>query len=100
MSTTTKKHLIEALSQQLGITQDLARQCVDVFYQALGTGITSGDRVEIRGFGVWITKETKPRPRARNPRTGQGLSVPARRKVLFKAGKVLRQSLIQQCGDG
>ena len=55
----------------------------------------AGNRIEIRGFGVLNVKHTKPRPTARNPRTGEQVGVPARRKVLFKPGKLLKAALTQ-----
>ena len=54
-----------------------------------------GHRVEIRGFGVLDVKDTKPKPKARNPRTGEQVGVPAHRKVLFKPGKQLKAALTQ-----
>jgi predicted secreted acid phosphatase len=38
-------------------------------------------------------KKTKPKPKARNPRTGEIIYVPARRKTHFKAGKLLKDVL-------
>ena len=50
-------------------------------------------RIEIRDFGVFEVKRTKPKPKARNPRTGEIIYVPARRKTHFKAGKLLKDVL-------
>lgn len=56
--------------------------------------IIQGDRIEARGFGVFEVKKTNPR-NARNPRTGEPVFVPARRKVMFKPGKVLKGALMK-----
>ena len=50
-------------------------------------------RIEIRDFGVFEVKKTKPKPKARNPRSGEIIYVPARRKTHFKAGKLLKDVL-------
>ncbi|OGG46352.1 MAG: hypothetical protein A3F84_13500 [Candidatus Handelsmanbacteria bacterium RIFCSPLOWO2_12_FULL_64_10] len=52
-----------------------------------------GDRIEIRGFGVLGVKNTKPKPAARNPRTGEIVYVPARKKSYFKAGVLIKEEL-------
>ncbi|NQT24276.1 HU family DNA-binding protein, partial [candidate division KSB1 bacterium] len=46
-------------------------------------------------FGVFEVKKTKPKPKARNPKTGEIIYVPARRKTHFKAGKLLKEVLKQ-----
>jgi len=59
----------------------------------LQEAIIEGNRIEIRGFGSWRVKATKAKPGARNPKTGAKVYVPARRKVLFKPGKILKEEL-------
>ena len=86
----TKQRLARTLAKELGITKDLAHQCVDALFQAMIESIIQGNRIEVRGFGSWSVQETNPRPNARNPMTGERVSVPARRKVRFKAGKRLK----------
>ena len=75
------------------MTGAAGRQAVDVFFDAMIDAIVQGNRIEVRGFGVWEVKQTNPRPNARNPMTGEQVSVPARRKVRFKPGKELRKVL-------
>jgi len=53
----------------------------------------AGSRIEIRNFGVFEVKQTHPQTRARNPKTGATISVPSRRKVHFKPGKILQDEL-------
>ena len=50
-------------------------------------------RIELRNFGIFETKPTKAKPRARNPKTNQEVFVPPRRKVHFKSGKKISQEL-------
>ena len=50
-------------------------------------------RIEIRTFGVFEVKLTKEKPQARNPKTGEIVVVPARRKTHFKPSKFLKEFL-------
>lgn len=52
-------------------------------------------RIEIRNFGVFEVKNSKAKPQARNPKTNEVIYVPARKKVHFKAGKILKEFLCQ-----
>ena len=65
---------------------------VDAFFQGLTDSLMQGDRIEARGFGVWQVKRTEPR-NAHNPKTGQPVYVPARKKATFKPGKILKEAL-------
>jgi integration host factor subunit beta len=62
---------------------------VDVLFDTIIGALENGDRVEIRGFGVFAGRRRKPRS-AVNPRTGTSVSVPSKVFPTFKAGKVLR----------
>jgi len=55
--------------------------------------LIEGNRIEVREFGVLEVKDTKPKPAARNPRIGEVVYVPARRKTHFKLGRVLKRVL-------
>ena len=66
---------------------------VDTVFSAMRESLVNGRRIEIRGFGVFQVKETRAKPAARNPRTGDVIYVPARRKTHFRPGKVLRDEL-------
>ena len=54
--------------------------------------LADGDRVELRGFGTFATKETCART-SRNPRTGEVVAVAAKRSVQFRPGKTMRARL-------
>ena len=57
------------------------------------TGAKNEIRIGIRDFDVFEVKKTNPKSRARNPRTGENIHVPARKKAHFKAGKKLKEVL-------
>ena len=93
MATTTKKDLAQKVSQNMGCPKNLAAQMVETIFDAMRESLIEGNRIEIRGFGVFQVKATRPKPAARNPRTGQVIYVPARRKTHFRPGKVLKNEL-------
>ena len=91
--TTTKKHLALYVSKDIQCKKSLAAKMVDSIFKAMRESLINGDRIEIRGFGVFQVKNTRPKPAARNPRTGEIIRVPARRKTHFKPGKLLKEEL-------
>ena len=94
MSTITKKDLALLVSQS-GCKKNLAAKMVDSLFVAMRDSLIQGNRIEIRGFGVFQVKDTRPKPAARNPRTGEIIYVPARRKTHFKPGRLLKEALHQ-----
>ena len=95
LSTVTKKELARQVAAQLGCTHSQAQEMAEALFTNLREQLMVGHRIEIRGFGVLNVTDTKPKPTARNPRTGEQIGVPARRKVLFKPGKLLKAALTQ-----
>ena len=93
MATVTKKDLARVVADTIGCKNNLTLQMVDSLFEAMRNTLIEGDRIEIRGFGVLEVKNTKPKPAARNPRTGEVVYVPARRKTHFKPGKQLKEAL-------
>lgn len=91
--TTTKKDLALEVAKDTGCKKSLSSKMVDSIFKAMRESLINGDRIEIRGFGVFQVKDTKPKPAARNPRTGEIIYVPARRKTHFKPGKLLKEAL-------
>ena len=95
MATSTKADLANSLVHDLGLPKNRAKKAVDAFFEELREAIIRGDTVEIRGFGAWKVKETNSKPNARNPKTGETIYIPARRKVSFKPGKILKEALFK-----
>ena len=88
----TKSELARRLSEEMGFDGALANQLVRTFFQALTESIIQGNRIEARGFEVFEVSRANAR-NGRNPRTGERVFVPARRKVKFKPGKILKTEL-------
>jgi integration host factor subunit beta len=67
-------------------------QVVDIFFDEITERLAEGGRVELRGFGTFSTRGRDART-GRNPRTGESVSVPAKRVPYFKPGKEIRERL-------
>ena len=91
--TTTKKDLASRVREMTGCKWDFATRMVESLFVAMRESLIEGNRIEVRGFGVFEVRKTKPKPKARNPRTGEIIYVPARRKTHFKPGKAVRDEL-------
>jgi integration host factor subunit beta len=87
----TKADLVEEVAEAIGpgVTKKDCALVVDGFLNAVKKALTQGENIEIRGFGTFKVRERKPR-KARNPRTGDAVRVPARQVPVFKPSKQLR----------
>ena len=93
MNTVTKADLVKTIAAEFGYSKTEARASVDAFFEALTDAIVEGNRIEARGFGAFTVKQANAKAGARNPKTGEKVFVPARRKVSFKPGRILREAL-------
>ena len=93
MNTVTKADLVKTIAAEFGYSKTEARASVDAFFEALSDAIIEGHRIEARGFGAFTVKQANAKAGARNPKTGEKVYVPARRKVAFKPGRILREAL-------
>ncbi|HSG32930.1 MAG TPA: integration host factor subunit beta [Sphingomonadaceae bacterium] len=71
---------------------DEVEQVIDIFFDEIAARLAEGGRVELRGFGAFSTRERDARV-GRNPRSGEAVSVPAKRVPYFKPGKEIRERL-------
>lgn len=67
---------------------------MDSILGAITEALSSNERVDVRGFGSFVVKDKKER-QGRNPRTGETITIPAKRDVGFKPGKELSEKLAQ-----
>jgi len=86
----TKIELIEALSNEAGLTRSKARDVVKVFFNGISNALTNNDRVEIRGLCSFFVKQYKGYG-ARNPKTGELIEVKPKKLPFFKCGKELKE---------
>ena len=91
--TTTKLDLARTVAQEVWCTFPEALAMVEAVFDGMREKLTQGDRIEVRGFGVLEVREARAKPQACNPRPGEVVAVPARRRVHFKPGHLLREAL-------
>ena len=65
---------------------------VGIFFETISKSLSENKKIEIRGFGTFKIKTNKAR-KARNPKTGEEVTITARRVVSFKAGQKLRKKI-------
>mgnify|MGYP006102782643 FL=1 len=86
----TKKEIVRRISEELGIKQTDTKEVVQRTFDAIIEALATEQRVELRNFGVFEVKKRAAR-KARNPKTGDEVLVPARFVVTFKPGKEMEQ---------
>jgi integration host factor subunit beta len=93
-----KSELIQRIAQENPhLYQRDVERIINTVFNEIGTALARGDRVELRGFGAFSVKE-RPARTGRNPRTGDPVSVQAKRVPFFKTGKELREQLNTEPG--
>jgi len=95
----TKRDLIRKLAQaypRFALRE--VEGMVDTFFASLTAALGRGERVELRGLGMFGVKEHRARD-GRNPRTGQVVRVGAKRVPFFKVAKELRAQINARAGD-
>lgn len=85
----TKADLIEGVSQAVEMSRKDSEVIVETVFDSIVKSLRSGDKIEIRGFGSFRTRERKPRV-GRNPKTGARVDVPAKKIPYFKPSKELK----------
>ncbi len=87
-----KSDLISKMSDDAGITKGQATAALNSFIDAIGTALAADDKVALVGFGTFSVSERSSRV-GRNPKTGETISIEAKKTAKFKAGKELNARL-------
>lgn len=87
-----KGELIERVASELKTTRADAAKAVDAVIDSITTGLRSGDRVAIAGFGTFVKRRRSPR-RGVNPATRAPMTIAATTTAGFKPAAALRQAL-------
>jgi len=85
----TKAELIEEVSRVVEMTRKDSEVIVEAIFDSVVRALRGGDKIEIRGFGSFRTRQRKPRV-GRNPKTGDRVEVPAKKIPFFKPSKELK----------
>jgi len=90
----TKADLVEEISQHTGVSKNHTAIIVDHLLDAVCRALSEGKHIEIRGFGTFKVRERRAR-RARNPRSGSEVMVPAKLVPVFKPSKELKTHVVE-----
>jgi len=85
----TKADLIDEVSRLAELTRKDSEIIVETIFDSIVRSLHVGDKIEIRGFGSFRTRQRKPRV-GRNPKTGERVEVPAKKIPFFKPSKELK----------
>ena len=85
----TKADLVEEIATKTGVSKNHTALIVDDLLSTISKALSDGHHLEIRGFGTFKVRERRAR-RARNPRSGEEVLVPAKLVPVFKPSKELK----------
>ena len=84
-----KHDIVTRVVNRTGLSKTRAEMAVETVFETLKRSMERGERIELRGFGVFNIKPRKTGI-GRNPRTGEEVRIPPGKAVRFKPGKELR----------
>jgi nucleoid DNA-binding protein len=90
----TKQQLIEQVAAKTELGKAEVEAAVDSILELIMEKLQANERVDLRGFGSFVVKDRKER-QGRNPRTGETITIAAKRDASFRAGKELMEKLAQ-----
>ena len=93
MSKLTKADIVDAIYCKVAADRKKVQSIVDLFLEEVKTALVLYNAIELRGFGTFEIKIRKGRKKARNPKTGEVLSVDSHGIVAFRAGKELKRDV-------
>ena len=90
----TKKDMVRTIAEEMDLSHMQVQEIVQRVFDGIIETLEQEGRVELRNFGVFAVKQRKPR-QARNPKTGEKVSVPERLVVTFKPGREMEERVRQ-----
>lgn len=84
-----KMDIVNRVVERAGVSRTKAELAVETVFEAMKRALEKGDRIELRGFGVFNVRPRKTGI-GRNPRTGEEVNIPPGKAVRFKPGKELQ----------
>ena len=94
----TKADLVEEIAERTGVSRNHTAVVVDQLLDAVTRALSEGKHLEIRGFGTFKVRERRAR-RARNPRSGAEVLVPAKLVPVFKPSKELKAVVLGEVAE-
>ena len=90
--TITKADIVDYLHNELGLNKSECKILIEDFFDEIKNSLINNEEVKLSGFGNFELINKKERP-GRNPKTGEDVTITARRVVTFRAGNKLRKKI-------
>jgi|TARA_B100000767_G_scaffold215315_1_gene202846 integration host factor subunit alpha len=90
--TITKADIVDYLNNELGLNKSECKILIEDFFDEIKNSLINNEEVKLSGFGNFELINKKERP-GRNPKTGEDVTITARRVVTFRAGNKLRKKI-------
>ena len=87
-----KAELVNDVAERMSDSKMKAEEAVNAVFEAISHALKRGDEVRLPAFGVFVVSQTSER-KARNPQTGEEVTVPAGKRARFRPGKALKEML-------
>jgi len=88
----TKKELIELVAKKANLTNKASKEAIRVFLNAIRDSLKRDEKVVLTGFGTFSLRSRKSR-KGRNPKTGEAITIAARKAPGFTPGKSLKKAV-------
>ena len=89
----TKDEIIDSVYVKTGIKRKDIKTAVDIAFEEIKEALARGSLIELRGFGTFEIRIRKEKRKARNPKTGEAVSVSSHGIAAFRAGRELREAV-------
>ena len=97
MGTITKKDIVKDVARLTGYDTQSIKDVVQTMFDCMCEGLARDGNIEIRNFGIFKVKST-PEHQARNPKTSEIITVPAKKHIHFKPGQEMKILINQEPG--
>jgi nucleoid DNA-binding protein len=88
----TKDNIIEAIVKKTGLSKRLAEENLNITLDEISKSLSRGEEVVLTGFGKFLAVERKEK-QGINPKTGEKITIAARKAPVFRAGKTLKEAV-------
>lgn len=90
-----KIDLVNSVFEKNNVDRKIISNITDALLEEIKLNLENGSSIELRGFGTFELRLRKGRKEARNPKTGEKVSVPEHYVAFFKPGKELKENLLK-----
>ena len=92
MGKITRSQLGEAIGNRLGMTTKDGKKVTNIFFDLMSEFLAEGKSIELRNFGSFLIRDKREMV-GRNPKTDEKVFIPAKKRVMFRAGKILKKRI-------